>query len=158
MRLQMSIDHKIETLVLVAKLFNQHSITWVLGASCMLYLRGIVDDFHDIDMIVCLEDMNKVKELLNQYMLSEFNCNELYKTKEFIEYRIQNVDIDIMADFTIVNNHKEYVFPLKKGTKRDHIVLNHSTIYLDTVSHWLKYYQLMGRVDKVKMIKNYLNQ
>ena len=158
MSLQTNIENKIKTLVFVAKLFNQHSITWVLGASCMLYLRGIVDDFKDIDIIVCLEDMNKVKELLNQYTLSEFNRNELYKTKEFVEYRIHNVDIDIMANFTIVNDHKEYAFPLNKDTKRDYIVLNQTTIYLDTVSHWLKYYQLMDRVDKVHLIKDYLNQ
>lgn len=43
---------KLELLKEIASTFNQENITWNLGASCMLYLRGIVDTFDDLDIMV----------------------------------------------------------------------------------------------------------
>ena len=33
----------------IAHRFNQAGITWALGASMMLYFKGIARDFHDLD-------------------------------------------------------------------------------------------------------------
>jgi hypothetical protein len=148
---------KIEVLKKIADVLNKNNITWNLGASCMLYLRGIVDTFDDIDIMVKMDDINRVKELFKDYPLEEKYPNEQYKTEVFLEYKIENIDIDIMAGFNIVNNGKEHYFPLGDNVG-DCFELDGASLYLETVETWLKYYKLMNREDKVKIIEEYLNK
>lgn len=54
-----SIKHKIEVLLNVSRCFEKENITWALGASSMLYLRGIVYTFNDIDIMADNEDIEK---------------------------------------------------------------------------------------------------
>jgi hypothetical protein len=57
-----------------------------------------------------------------------------------------------MAGLAIVNNTKEYYFPLAKDAQSDMVLIDHTEIYLDSIENWLYYYQLMNRLDKVKLI------
>lgn len=144
---------KLDALIMVAKTLNHHHILWRLGASCMLYLRGYVDHFNDIDIMISLEDVKKVKSIFNAYPYQDKLPNELYKTKVFLEYQILGVDIDMMAGFAIQNQNKIYEFPLTEHEPCDELVLDDTVIYLSKVDTWLTYYQLMNREDKVNMIK-----
>jgi len=51
--------NKIEVLLKIANLFNENAITWNVGASCMLYLRDVVEDFNDIDLMIHIDDVEK---------------------------------------------------------------------------------------------------
>ena len=150
------IDNKLEVLKKLSILFNKHSITWNIGASCMLYLRNIIDDFNDIDIMISLEDVSKVKELLKEFHLDEKQPTTKYRTKVFLEYIIDSIEIDIMAGFLIVKDEKEFYFPLQKESNMEQIYIDNCPIYLETVHNWLNYYRLMGRDDKVAIMENYL--
>lgn len=43
------VQKKIDLLKKIAHCFNEAGITWALGASMLLYFKGVVPDFHDID-------------------------------------------------------------------------------------------------------------
>lgn len=146
-------EDKLYVLQYIGDLFNNHNIRWVLGASCMLYLRGITNHFDDIDIIISNDDVDEVKRLLSIHDLNEISPNEMYQTRTFLEYKINKVDLDIMAGFTIVANKKTHYFPLEEDNKRDQYFLNGTIIFLDSIEAWLKYYTLMNRLDKVQMIK-----
>ncbi len=150
------LDKKIDVLCKVANVFNKKNITWNLGASCMLYLRGITETFNDIDIIVSKEDVASVKELFIDYHLDEREPNSMYKTHTFLEYIIDDVEIDIMSGFTIVSENKDYYFPLKKGTLSESVVIKGEVIYLETIEKWLEYYTLMNRTNKVDLLRKYL--
>ena len=144
---------KLEVLVLVAKELNKRNIKWVLGASCMLYLRSIVSTFTDIDILFLEDSYDQVKEVMDHHGIRiNTDENNLFKTKKFLEYHIQGVDLDLMAGLAIVNNTKEYYFPLAKDAQSDMVLIDHTEIYLDSIENWLYYYQLMNRLDKVKLI------
>lgn len=146
---------KLELLSKLAKEFNQNHITWNLGASCMLYLRGIVKDFDDIDIMVQTSDIEKVKKIMSAYAEPDIlKPTKQYKTKYFLEYSIQGIDVDVMADFIIVNQDKDYYFPLTKEEPFDIYMLNDVEIRLAKVKTWVTYYQLMNRLDKVKLLEN----
>ena len=144
---------KLEVLKKVAKILNDNDITWNLGASCMLYLRGIVEMFDDIDIMVSEEDVLKVESLFSSFESTIKPPNNQYKTKRFIEYVIDGVDIDVMAGFIIVNKGKDYYFPLSKGTQSEKIILDGVSINLESAETWLRYYELMERKDKVILLK-----
>jgi hypothetical protein len=150
-----SIDQKIDVLIKIAKQFNKYNVLWHLGASCMLYLRGYVNHFKDIDLMIGMGDVNKVKRILSKYTYHERQANEQYQTKVFLEYEIDGIDIDIMAGFAIVHDSKVFEFPLTFQEPYDELLLDDQVIYLSKVETWLKCYELMGRDDKVKLIENY---
>ena len=40
-------EEKLQVLVQLAALFNEHEIQWAVGGSLLLYFKGLVSDFHD---------------------------------------------------------------------------------------------------------------
>ena len=46
------IQKKIELLQKIAHRFNEANIEWALGASMLLYFKGIISEFHDIDFMM----------------------------------------------------------------------------------------------------------
>ena len=45
---------------MIAKKQKGH-VTWAVGGSLLLYFKGIVDEFHDIDLMVMAEDTKEAK-------------------------------------------------------------------------------------------------
>ena len=42
-----STEKKLMVLLKIAKVLNKQNFVWAIGASCMLYLNNITNDFHD---------------------------------------------------------------------------------------------------------------
>jgi hypothetical protein len=153
------VNNKIKGLITIAKQFNEAKITWNLGASCMLYLRTIVNDFNDIDIMISENDIDIVKEIMSKYSIVEKrDLHPKYKTKAFLEYNINGVDIDIMAGFIIIAKGVSHYFPLISNENNEIIIIDETQIYLESLETWLKYYKLMGRKDKTKLIINHMNR
>lgn len=149
-------NKKIETLTLIAKELNKHNITWGIGGSLLLYFKGITDFFQDIDITVSEEDVEKTKNiLLSLGTLHPKNPNAQYKTKYFLEFSINSVDLDVMAGFTIVHDNKDHYFPFNKDSIAEYLTYNDIVLPLQSVNDWLIYYKLMNRDKKVKLIESF---
>ena len=59
-------QEKLELLRRIAHRFNEAQIEWALGASLMLFLKGIVSEFHDIDLMVSVQDAERAKAILSE--------------------------------------------------------------------------------------------
>ena len=152
----MNKEKTIEVLVKIARALNDNKITWAIGGSLMLYFKGITDHFQDIDIMVIEGDVHKLKELLLTFgIFTSTNPIEKYKTKYFLEFIIDEVDIDIMAGFSIVNDGKEYDCSLKLDQIYENYVIEGVNIPIQSPELWREYYRLMGRKDKVEMINRY---
>lgn len=150
----MEAQDKLKVFTKIAKELNKQQITWAVGASLLLFFKGITNTFHDIDIMVSENDIEKVKKILSSFgTYSKPVPNKQYKTKYFLEYQIENVEFDIMAGFTIINNEIEYYFPLNKSEICDFIIINETKIPLQSLSQWKDFYSLMGRDEKVQMIE-----
>jgi hypothetical protein len=148
-----NIKNKLTVLSYIAKELNHKNVTWAIGASMLLYFKGITSEFHDIDIMVAEEDVEILKDVLSSFgNIQPPNPNVQYKTKYFLEFNVDGVDIDVMAGFIIINEGKEYYFPLKKESINDYTEVNGIKIPLQSLEEWRNYYKLMGRDEKVKMI------
>lgn len=148
-----TVEHKLTVLSQIAKELNHQKITWAIGASALLYFKGIVTDFHDIDIMVTEEEIDEVKQVLLSFgILQDPNPNATYKTKHFMEFLVDGVEIDVMAGFVIINKDQEHQFQLRKEQIKDFAVMNGIRIPLQSVDEWRRYYHLMGRDEKVKLI------
>lgn len=155
----MTNEIKIATFLKVAKILNENNITWAVGASLLLYLKGITDKFNDIDLMVSENDIEKTKNIFLS-LGKEYakNPNLQYKSKCFLEFNVDGIDFDIISGFIIVNNNCDHYFPLEKNSIAEYFCLENTSIPLQSVNDWLTYYTLMNRKEKVEMIKNYLNK
>jgi hypothetical protein len=149
----METENKLMVLSQIAKELNQQQITWAIGASLLLYLKGIVQDFHDIDIMVAEADVEKAKNILASLGRQlPANPKELYKTKYFLEFNVDGVEIDIIAGFIIVHEDMDFYFPLEKDRISEYAEINGVKIPLQSIKEWRVYYKLMGRTDKVEII------
>lgn len=155
----MTNEIKIATFLKVAKILNENNITWAVGASLLLYFKGITNKFNDIDLMVAEKDIEKIKTIFLS-LGKEYpkNPNLQYKSKCFLEFNVDGIDFDIISGFVIVNNNCDHYFPLEKNNIAEYFCLENTSIPLQSVNDWLTYYTLMNRKEKVEMIKNYLNK
>lgn len=152
-----NIERKLKVLSTIAKELNQKSITWAVGASLLLYFKEITTEFYDIDIMVAEEDVKALKEIMLSFGdMQPPNPHSKYKTKYFLEFIIEDIEIDVMAGFTIVNEEREYYFPLKKDSIYDYTEVNGIKIPLQSLLEWHNFYKLMGREEKVAMIEKYI--
>ena len=151
------LNKKIKLLKEIAQRFNTAYITWALGASMLLYFKGITSTFNDIDLMISNDDAESVRKILSE--MGEFqppNPNPKYKTKVFMEFVINSVDVDVMAGFSILNDGK--ICSLDKDQIVEWFTLGNTKIPLQSPLLWCEYYKLMGRKEKVDMIERVLSK
>ena len=154
----MDVKNKLDVLTKIAKALNAQNITWAVGASLLLYFKGIAGEFHDIDLMVALADADKAeKALMGLGDKAPKRPHGPYATQCFMEFVVDGVEVDVMAGFTILNRGKAYSFPLARESLQDFVVVGGEPVPLQSVKEWREYYRLMGRDQKVQAIDEYLN-
>lgn len=153
------IKYKLNVLYKIADLLNKEHISWAVGASLLLYLKGIVHEFNDIDIMVTESDVFRLKEILFSLgSLKSSKINSKYKTKYFFEFNIDGVEVDVMAGFVIVNGDKEYDCSFYENQVVETILIQDTKIPLQSVDLWKKYYKLMERKHKAEVIDSFLKE
>lgn len=149
----MNTENKLTILTKIAHRLNAANITWAVGGSMLLYFKGIVSEFRDIDIMVKDEDAQAAKTiLLSMGTLEPQKSSAKYKTKAFYEFTVDGVDIDVMAGFVIVKDSVDYDCSLNENEIAEHIILGNEKIPLHSVAVWRRYYELMEKPEKVRMI------
>lgn len=152
-------EEKISLLKRIAHRLNEAQVEWCLGASMMLYFKEIVSEFHDIDLMISVDDVEVVESILSEMGTlcpSDQVPNPMYQTKCFMEYIIDAIDVDVMAGFAIVREGEVYDCSLCKEQITDQLMLEDEVIPMQSPRLWCTYYRLMGRNAKADMIEKAL--
>lgn len=152
-------EDKIRLLKRIAHRLNKAQVEWCLGASMMLYFKGIVSEFHDIDLMISVDNVEVVKTILSEMgtlCQSDQKPNPMYQTKCFMEYVIDAIDVDVMAGFAIVREGEVYDCSLCTDQITDQLMLDGEVIPMQSPRLWCRYYRLMGRSAKADMIEKAL--
>ena len=149
-------QEKIQLLLKIAHRLNEAHVEWALGASMLMYFKGITSEFHDIDLMVAERNTECVRKILSEMgesCPSESIQNPMYQTKIFMEFLIDSVEVDVMAGFAIVKDGKVYDCALHKEQIVEKMPLGEEVVPLQSPLLWCKYYRLMGRTEKAEMIE-----
>ena len=149
-------QEKLELLKKIARRFNESQIEWALGASLMLFLKGIVSEFHDIDLMISVQDVERAKAILlemGDLCPPNPEPNPMYQTKVFMEFIIDSIDVDVMAGFAIVKEGKLFDCSLHADQIVEKMALGTEIVTLQSLLLWSKYYRLMERPEKAEMIE-----
>lgn len=145
------------TLAFIGAKLNQEKVTWAVGASILLNYHGLIDAPHDIDLLVSLEDIEKVDVLLSRLgekLRREKTDN--YSTEYFYEYEINGVDIDVMSGLKINFEGGTFSYAFDSSSVAEVIKISDVDIPLMSLEDWFVIYQLIpNREVKVNLIETY---
>ena len=147
----MNINTLEDKLVILAKDLNKSNVSWALGASYLLYLEGYDTTVQDIDIIIDEKDHKKLQTILQNYSYTILKSSGIYATEYFYSVTIDEVEFDLMINFSIQTEKEIYLFPFEVMRT---ISLQDTIINLGSVDEWLKAYTKMNRSNKVGLIKN----
>ena len=86
-------------------------VQWALGASMLLYFKGITYELHDVDLMVADHDAECVRTILlemGELRPSDPVPNPMCRTKTFMEFLVESIEVDVMAGFAIVHEGTVY--------------------------------------------------
>ena len=151
------IEYKLQVLKKVANELNNANVLWAIGSSSLLYFKGVVDTFNDFDLFISVNDTEKAKECFNKLGVQQplYYDAVNYGTKTFLEYIVDGVEFDFMADFSIINEGKEYLYPVEDSIE-SYYDLEGVQIPCQSLKQWIECYRLMKREHKAILIENYI--
>ena len=151
--LEQGLEHKLGVLQRVARALNQRGAVWALGGSALLYFKGRVRDFHDLDLMVLERDVPKlVQALCGMGSPMPARPSGQYRTRRFLKYRVDGVEVDVMAGLVIVRDGVAYDCALREEQIAERVLLGGEEIPLQSLADWRRYYELMGRPQKAALI------
>ena len=155
----LNLEEKIDLLKRIAHRFEEEKVEWALGGSMMLYFKEIVPSFDDIDLMIFFSDVDRVRHILSEMgELKPIKPKEKYRTKSFMEFSIEGIDVDVMAGFAIVYEGNVVDCSLEKEQIVEMLPLGTESIPLQSPLLWREYYRLMERLNKVEMIDKALGK
>lgn len=105
------------TLFKISALFDKEQVDWALICSSNLFFQGIVDDFHDFDILVSQKSLPKVVELMNgplNAQLLETGGNGYCESDCYMHYVLGECHIDILCGFRLKTFGTEYYYQFSK--------------------------------------------
>ena len=140
------------TLKRIAEQLNGAGLTWAVGGSMMLYLRGRCSQVNDIDLMVDERQVEKARELLaGMGRVLPGNDDVRFQTRHYHKFCIGGVDVDLIAGFVIVKDGEAHECPLLKRDITERKDLRGVAVPLHALSTWREYYALMGKPEKAAM-------
>ena len=141
-------------LVRIARRLNEENITWALGASMLLYYKGLVSRANDIDLVLSLEHIELADKVLQELGRKQAPYHQGdYATRYFAEFVIDGVDVDVMAGFRIITGDNVVEYVPDPGTFET-LTLEGTSIYLCPLEDWYALYLLMPhRQERVATIR-----
>ena len=151
-----TLERKLELLARIGAAFNARGIRWGLGASALLYCRGLVEDFHDLDLLVELEDAPLAREVLSS--LGRFlgaPRHPSYCSKSFAQYEVEGVKVDLIGGFAIRERDRVWDCSFQEEQIEGQKTVCGVEIPLMKLSLWEDYYEKMGRPQKAACIASW---
>lgn len=105
------VDRK-NVFIQIQKKCNEREVKWAIGCSMDLFLRGLTDEFHDIDIIVDRESIIAIKEIMDELgaELTDTGGNGFCESDVYLHYQIGRVDVDIISKFRVMTFNTQYYY------------------------------------------------
>ena len=156
----MDLEHKLRVLTRIAEKLNSTHVTYAVGASAMLYLRGLVDTYHDVDLTVAESDVERAIALLQTLgTMAPPDRNSGYLTRCFRTFAVEGVEVDLIAGMVIVSEDGEaHECPLLPGDIDAEADVCGIPVPLHSLACWRRYYGWMGRQAKAELVEKAMNE
>ena len=138
----------LDALVKAAHELNRAGVVWALGASALLYVKGVVETFHDVDLLIQPEHMPAAHKAFVQLGAKAKPASPpslTYATTFFEEFVLDGVDFDLLGGFTIRRKDAMYRYPFEADRVAEVMNYQGESIPLTPLADWVVLYLLMPR-------------
>lgn len=142
------------TLYKLSKILNDANIIWGIGGSTLLEYYGLYSHPNDLDIWIHPNDINKVKNLFENY--KEIESNIYLPEKYHLKIHFYDIDVDFVACFMIKPNQHEFTFHISPDNLQ-YIKKDDMNIPITFLEDWYIIYKLLKREDKAKIIEDYFH-
>ena len=106
-----------EVLEKLTRALATEGVVWALSCSSALFLMGLVDDFHDFDILVRMESVEKLKEVVSNIggELLDTVQKQCFTSPYYQEAMMGKVHMDLVGDITVFTYGKEYCYILEEN-------------------------------------------
>lgn len=135
-----------ECFLMLFEEFFKEGIGWGVACSMNLFLRGIVDDFHDLDLIVDIKDIDKIKKIMkrNGAKLIATGGNGYCESAVYLHYQLGRTDIDVISGFQIVTFGTNYIYNFN-SKELDYVKIDEIKVPLISIEAlYILYYMMEG--------------
>lgn len=103
---------------LIAKTESK-KLVWAVGCSGAMFFDGVWDEMHDFDVVVSRESINDFVQIFKELggkLIDDENGKEGYFDSGFFSPAIlNNVEFDIISDFTVTTFNTRYCYSLEQS-------------------------------------------
>lgn len=143
----------VETL---ARRLNPRHIPWAIGSSALLFARGLVDEFRDIDLFINEEDGPDVLEALcGLGPVARGAQRPPYASPFFCTIAAPACGVDIIGGFGVRAGQTEHTIRIGSHAIEQDSRCGAQRIPLMYLEDWLVFYRLMGRTEKVELLRDH---
>ena len=138
----------LDALIKAAHELNRAGVVWALGASALLYIKGVVETFHDVDLLIQPEHIpaaHKVFVQLGAKAKPAAPPSLTYATTYFEEFTLDGVDFDLLGGFTIRRKDAMYSYPFGADRVAEVLSFQGASLPLTPLADWVVLYLLMPR-------------
>ena len=133
-----------EALFLISHHFDKENVKWSLACSMNLFLRGIVDEFHDLDLIVDINDIDKIQKIMEKLgaILVDTGGNGYCESDKYMHFQLGRIDIDIISGFRVITFGTKFVYNFNIN-ELEYIEIEHVKIPLVSMEAMYILYSMM---------------
>lgn len=144
----------------ISDCFNRAGIVYGIGASVMLHYLGLVEDPHDIDILVTPKCVQNAVGLLSRLGVgTKQDKSGVYLTERFYKFNISGENVDLMCGFGVRDEAEGVctMYPFDASCTPCSREICGVNVKFTTPEEWFVLYLLIpGREPKVEMLQNYL--
>lgn len=134
----------------VALALNGAGVRWAVGASMMLYLRGVTQTFGDIDIVLHPDDalsahacLREVCTCVDAQQCAAPEKARVFSSNPFHRYVCGAAQIETMAGLHVRHHSGCYAYAFARG--HAHVLVGAQRVALCPLEDWYVLYQLMPR-------------
>ncbi|GAA0443657.1 hypothetical protein GCM10008934_35510 [Virgibacillus salarius] len=130
--------------------------TWGIGGSQLLYQYGIVDEVHDLDLIIPDNEVQLFTGAMRCIGTEkDVQKKHPFLTTYFFKFCVDQLEVDVMSEFKIGHSDGVYTYAFTKNSIVEHQIKGKKVPFCK-LEDWFILYQLIpGRERKVKQLENY---
>lgn len=145
--------HRKDVLLKLTAEMKKNEVKWALTCSCAFFFRGMVDEFHDYDVIVEKESINKFIEIFKamggQLNEGQDGKEKFFDSKIFLSGELQGIEFDVISSFTVTTYGKRYCYELQT----EHIEYIKEVIPVSPVESCMLLYGMMIEWQPIRRLK-----
>jgi hypothetical protein len=146
----------IESLKTFYNLVSKENIDWILSGSFSLVIQGVDVKANDIDIVTDKKGAEQLDQLLSKYRTKALEYSSTSEFRSYYShYLINGVKIDVMGNFQYMKKDGLWSNSRHKGITHE-IEFEGMHLTLFSLEEELKEYEELGRMDKVKKIREKL--